>query len=122
MKDEPSMMLTTYQKDRVHVVAAHGRLDHGVSAEFDRGLELETARAIAQSRHLIVDLSDVPFLSSIILKVIRTQKSRLSPHLLKVALCCPSPVVREILNIAKFDFVAELHDSVDEAAMAIGQT
>lgn len=114
-------MLTCYERDGVYVVQPQGRLDHGVSTGFDRDLSAETDTAIDLANHLVIDLGNVTFLSSIILKVIRSQKDRLAERGLRVALCNPTPVVREILSIAKFDFVAELHETVEDASASLGQ-
>lgn len=119
MAREPMPDWECYEQGSVLVIKPEGRLDHGMSENFENALENEVRTAISRTRHLVVDLANVNFVSSIILKAIRNQKEALAKHDLRLALCRPSPVVREILQIAQFHFVAGCHDSVISAEAAL---
>lgn len=121
MSETPKTLLTAASRDDVHVLSLLGRLDHGVSADFDSDMTSQTDQAITNGQNVVIDLSAVTFLSSIILKVIRSQKDRLGRQGLKLALCSPNAVVREILSIARFDFVAGLHDCFEDASASFGK-
>ena len=119
MNESPKVDVTGQVEDGVFLVRPVGRLDHSVADDVEQKFRSKTNEAIDKRKHVVVDLGSVNFLSSIILKIIRSQKEALAKHELNIALCNPTPVVREILQIAKFDFVAELHDGAAEASASV---
>ena len=101
------------------VVMPQGRLNHTNADRFEALLGDQCDIAIRSNRHVIIDLSKVDYLSSIILKTVRSHKDLLKAQELRLALCCPTASVREILNIAQFHYVAQLYDTISQAEAAI---
>ncbi len=80
--------------------------------------ELDEVRSdLRQGGHqgLVVDLARAAYFGSSLLEAIRILWNDLSASGGRIALCNPSDVGREVLQIAKFDHVWPLVDSRDEA-------
>lgn len=80
--------------------------------------ELEEVRAdLRQGGHkaLVVDLAKAVYFGSSLLEAIRILWNDLSASGGRIALCNPSDIGREVLQIAKFDHVWPLVDSRDDA-------
>lgn len=91
-----------------------------VSSLADRTVlqELEEVRAeLRREGHqaLVIDLAKATYFGSSLLEAIRILWNDLSARGGRIALCNPSDVGREVLQIAKFDHVWPLVNSRDEA-------
>ena len=81
-------------------------------------LELEDVRSKLRNggqSALVVDLAKASYFGSSLLEAIRILWNDLSANGGRIALCNPSDIGREILQIAKFDHVWPLVDSRDAA-------
>ncbi len=92
----------------------------GVSSLADDAVlrELEEVRsALREGGHkaLVVDLAKASYFGSSLLEAIRILWSDLSGCGGRIALCNPSDIGREVLQVAKFDHIWPLVDSRDEA-------
>jgi len=87
--------------------------DHTILNELD---EIRQQRRAIGFTKLIVDLAQAPFFGSSLLELIRVLWTDLSSHSGKLVLCNPSPVGREVLEVAKFD---QLWPLVETRAQAI---
>lgn len=74
--------------------------DHTVLNELD---EIRRLRREAGLKKLIVDLEQAPFFGSSFLEVIRILWNEVSAEGGQIVLCAPSPVGRDVLEVARFD-------------------
>jgi anti-anti-sigma factor len=97
--------------DAVCVLRPGGRIDGGTSQEFQAKLVQAIREAGAG---VVVDFSDVDYISSAGLRVIMTGvRQRKDKHL---AVACLKPVIVEIFEIARFQHVVKIHPTVEAAA------
>ena len=85
-------------------------------------LELEEVRSELRrggQRALVIDLAHASYFGSSLLEAIRILWNDLSACGGRIALCNPSEVGREVLQIAKFDHVWPLVNSRNEAIKAV---
>lgn len=105
----------TPEAGRNAVVAPAGRLD-AVSAQ---GLELQLAEALTRgAATLIIDLSQLTFISSAGLRVILLAERRAKAVGCRIRVCAASPLVREVFEVSGLTAVIRLYPGREEAAAA----
>jgi anti-anti-sigma factor len=110
------MELTEETRGRVVVVTARGRLDASTSPAF--GARLEKLAAASEPR-LVVDFSGVDFVSSAGLRAVLMVIKRVRAGNGRLALCAVQVPVREILDIAGFTGMLDLHPAQADAVAAL---
>lgn len=90
--------------------------DHAILNELDQ--IREQRRAIGCSK-LVVDLAEAPFFGSSLLELIRVLWNDISPQGGRIVICNPSPVGREVLEVAKFDQIWPVLETRDEAIASL---
>ena len=111
--------MSGFDTEQIRNIVPGGRFDHNNAKEFEKLLGDQCYIAMGRKLHVIIDLSEIEYLSSIILRAIREQKELLQKQHLKMVLCSPQKTVREILKIAQFNYVAECYDTVADAQAAL---
>ena len=98
------------------IVAVRGRVDESSWAEFGTGLSnaIEQARQLGLSR-LIINLGDLAYMSSRGLRVLTMAKREGEEHGIAIALACPNEVMREILEISRYDKLFIITDTIEAA-------
>ena len=86
--------------------------DHGILNTLD---DLRRQRGNIGLKKLVIDLTQAPFFGSSLLEVIRVLWNDIHAEEGKMVLCGPSPVGRDVLQIAKFDHVWPIVDTREEA-------
>jgi anti-anti-sigma factor len=104
---------------KVRVIAPQGRVDQATSDALRLALEPELAACTAGGAPLVLDLSGVPYISSIGLRVLMLASRQVTAQQGKMAIAELQPVVREVFQISRFDMVFRLFDSVAAAAEAL---
>jgi anti-anti-sigma factor len=99
--------------DTVSVLRPGGRIDGGSSPQFQAKL-LEVVGAAEGG--VVVDFSEVDYISSAGLRAIMTGMRQRKDKRLAVA--CLKPVIIEIFEIARFQHVVKIHSTVEAAAAA----
>ncbi len=102
-------------------------LREGISSLADYSVlnELEQIRAQRGQlgfKKLVVDLARAPFFGSSLLELIRVLWNDLSSQGGRLVLCNPSPVGREVLEVAKFDQIWPLLETRNQALSLLGST
>ena len=99
-----------------YLVAASGRLDSNSAA----ALEAVLPARVQANEKLVLDLADVPYVSSAGLRVllIGAKAARSGGH--KLVLCGLSPSVREVFDISGFTSIFAIEPDVDSALAALG--
>lgn len=102
-------------RDGAYLVAASGRLDSNSAA----ALEAVLPARVQANPKLVLDLSDVPYVSSAGLRVllIGAKAARSGGH--KLVLCGLSPSVREVFDISGFSSIFTIEPDLDSALAAL---
>lgn len=100
-------------QDRITILRPAGRIDQNNAGDFQASLEQEIDKA--DSSHVVLDMSDVEFISSIGLRALMVgfKKSKAAGGALLIAAL--TPLVKEIFEISRFDKVLTCFDELDDA-------
>ena len=113
------MDLTPSRQADLVILRPAGRIDHFNAQEFSLALEPELRGCSRDGCRLVFDLSQLTYISSAGLRVLMLAAKQVGPRGGRIALAAPQPVVREIIEISRFNLVFPLHASVDEAVAAL---
>ncbi|MET0217453.1 MAG: STAS domain-containing protein [Burkholderiales bacterium] len=92
-----------------------GRLDSAGVQEIDHRLSALTAARQA----ILVDLSQVPFLASIGIRILLTNARVLRQHGGKMALLSPQSLVEEVLKVTGIESIIPIFHDLDAASAAL---
>ena len=93
-----------------------GRLDSAGVQEIDHRLSALTA---ARQAIILVDLSQVPFLASIGIRILLTNARVLRQHGGKMALLSPQSLVEEVLKVTGIESIIPIFHDLDAASAAL---
>jgi serine/threonine-protein kinase RsbW len=110
--------LSTAASTDVTLLPLHGRIDAVTSPQMSAEIR---ARIDAGTRYLLLDLSDVSFMSSSGLRTLLVIRKNLMTLGGELRLAALQPQVMEIFDITGFAQVFAIHTSLDEAQDAFGQ-
>lgn len=100
------MDITTRQHKRCVAVAVSGRIDGATAPEFESSLTELTGQG---TRNIVLDMSEVEFLSSSGLRVLLTTRKSLGKVGGRLALAQPSQRVTDTLDIAGIDILFDTY-------------
>jgi anti-sigma B factor antagonist/stage II sporulation protein AA (anti-sigma F factor antagonist) len=98
----------------VVVAAPAGRIDHANADEFSRALAPELDDRENRSA-LLLDFAGVDYISSVGLRALMVAAKRLRADQRRIAIAALQPIVREILQISRFDLILDVFPSVRDA-------
>jgi anti-sigma B factor antagonist len=102
------------QSDQITHLALRGRLDTAGVGD----VELKfTGHTVPRAKPLLLDMSEVTFVSSLGLRMLLTVAKALDRRGAKTVLLRPQPAVREVLKLSGFDQVIPIHND-NETALA----
>jgi anti-anti-sigma factor len=116
------MELNATQHQGVAVVAPQGRIDHLNAEAFGKALLPYVERCCQGGAPLLLDLSGLEYISSAGLRVLMLASKRVTPAGGRLGVAAPQPLVREILNISRFDLVFPVYSGMAEALAALSGT
>ncbi len=93
------------------VAMPRGRIDHLSAAAF----ETELTPLLQGAGSLVIDLSEVEYISSVGLRVLMIAARTMRERQHKLAVCALQPVVAEIFAISRFDRVLQVCPTLAEA-------
>ncbi|MEJ2213257.1 MAG: STAS domain-containing protein [Gammaproteobacteria bacterium] len=97
-----------------------GRVDHSTAADFESALNNLLDELFKSSgQNLVVDLTNVEFVSSAGLRILLNATKTIKGQSGKLVVANPNSIVREVITISKFDLVFPVHDSVKEALLDV---
>jgi anti-anti-sigma factor len=100
--------------DGILIAAVHGRVDEASWEQFaERMNEAIDEAAGARLPELMIDLTDLDYMSSRGLRVLTMAKRRAEAAGLTITLAAPNEVMREILAISRYDKLFHISDTVD---------
>jgi anti-sigma B factor antagonist len=100
------------QSDQITYLALRGRLD---TTEVDE-VELKfTSHTVPRGKPLLLDMSEVTFLSSLGMRMLLTVAKALDRRGAKTVLLSPQPAVQQVLNLSGFDQLMPVHNDLGTA-------
>ena len=115
MRENSAVSLEVEQRGDVHFVTPHGRIGELEAYPFQRDL---LALVDQGATKIIVDLSDVPFVTSSCLGALMVTYKRVRAQGGYVRLANPQPLVRHILEITKLTKLFGNYRTAQEALTA----
>jgi anti-sigma B factor antagonist/stage II sporulation protein AA (anti-sigma F factor antagonist) len=101
----------------IAVAAPAGRLDHAAAVPFEQALS--SLWQDQQATGLVVDFSNVDYISSVGLRVLMIAAKQMRARKGRIAAVAMQPIVAEIFAISRFDSVYEVFPSLREALAAM---
>lgn len=98
----------------VLVLRLTGRIDHLAAQTFSQALAPHLVDCKAGGHHLLLDLSGLQYVSSAGLRVFMLAAKQTGPAGGRIAMAEAQPVMREILEISRFNMVFPLFGSLRE--------
>jgi len=115
MQEESALSLEVERRGDAHFVTPHGRIGEIEAQSFQREL---LALADQGATKIVVDLSDVPFVTSSCLGALMVTYKRVRGPGGYVRLVAPQPLVRHILEITKLTKLFGIYRTAQEALEA----
>lgn len=109
------MEVSSRRYNDVVVAVPAGRVDHASADALQHAL----APTVAGDAALVLDFTDVDYISSVGLRVLMMASKQVRARQARIAVVALQPVVREIFEIARFQHVVEVFASVREALAAL---
>lgn len=110
------MELQDSKMGQVAVVAVKGRIDNASAQLFQSHCESLITKG---EKKLILDFTEVDYLSSAGLRSILTLEKKLKPISGRLLLCSLKPTVQEIFDISGFTSIFTISSSLEDAASLV---
>jgi len=101
------------------VLTPQGRIDQASADAFQAGLEPHLARCRADEAPLVIDMSEVNYISSVGLRVFMVAAKQVKAQSGRIAVASLTPMVKEVFEISRFNLVLALYDDVASACAAV---
>jgi anti-sigma B factor antagonist/stage II sporulation protein AA (anti-sigma F factor antagonist) len=108
------MELNATRQGSVAMVAPRGRIDHLNADAFSKALAPHVDQCRKDGAQLLLDLSGLEYISSAGLRVLMLASKRAVAAGGRIGVAAPQPLVREILEISRFDLVFPVFASVEQ--------
>lgn len=115
------MNLPIREQSGVLVVRVSGRIDHVTSEAFTLALEPLLTRCSQGNAPILLDFSDVEFISSAGLRVLMMASQRSKVQKGAFAIAALKPLVQEIFAISRFTLIMPCYVSVESACKILGK-
>ena len=100
--------------DGILVGSVHGRVDEATWEQFaERMSEAIDQAAAAKQSELIIDLTNLDYMSSRGLRVLTMAKRQAEASGISITLAAPNEIMREILAISRYDKLFHISNTVD---------
>lgn len=109
------MDLLATRRGDVVVLGVTGRIDHMNAEAFKGALAPHLTACRAGGDSVLFDLAQLEYISSAGLRVLMLASKSTRPVGGRIAVAAPQPVVREILDITRFNLVFPVYDDVEAA-------
>jgi anti-anti-sigma factor len=106
----------------VVVLSLAGRIDHSRSDTLRAALEPHLATCSAEQDRLVLDLSQLEYISSAGLRVLILAQKQVKPRGGIFVVAAPRPMVKEIFEISRFTMIFDIHSSVRVALEQLSPT
>jgi anti-anti-sigma factor len=116
------MELKTRDISNVTLIQVTGRIDHTTAKDFEKDLLPQLAGCTAETKKILLDFSEVNYISSAGLRVLMIAAKQSKKQNGKMVLAALQPLIREVFQISRFDTVFEVFPTVKAAMEAISAT
>ncbi len=106
------MIITEEKREDIVILGVNGRLDFNTSPQLDRALDELYRRG---ERHLVIDFSDLDYISSSGLEVLLVAAKKVLGENGKLALCCLKDEIKQIFDITNFSSIFPIFPSRETA-------
>lgn len=113
------MEITTRSLGSVRVLTVQGRIDHAHANAFEAALMPQMTDCSASGTSVVLDLSGVPFISSVGLRVLMLAAKQARAQKGRIAVAALTPIVAEVFHVSRFDLVLSVYESMDAAVAAL---
>ena len=113
------MNLTTREISNVSLIQVEGRIDHTTAKDFENLLLPQLDGCTGESKKILLDLSQLNFISSAGLRVLMIAAKQCKKQNGKMVLAALQPMIQEIFQISRFDTVFEIFPTVESAMETI---
>ena len=103
----------------VVVAVPVGRVDHNNAMRLEQALAPLVNEAAAAKAPVVLDFSSVEYISSMGLRVLMVASKQMRAQQAPIAVAGLQPAVKEIFDIARFQFVLQIFPSVRDALVAL---
>jgi anti-anti-sigma factor len=109
------VQITTLQHADAAVARPKGRIDHASTVAFEAALTPLIAEAVDRQGAVVLDFSDIDYISSVGLRVLMIAAKQMREHQAQLLVAELQDVVAEIFAISRFDRVLTLVPTLDDA-------
>jgi anti-anti-sigma factor len=95
------------QSDQITYLALRGQLDTAGVGDVELNF---TSHTVPRAKPLLLDMSEVTFLTSLGLRMLLTVAKALDRRGAKTVLLSPPPAVQQVLNLSGFDQLMPVHN------------
>lgn len=113
------MELSHHQQGSVRVLSVRGRLDHAHAKAFEQALAPHLAQCSPQGHALVLDFAEVPYISSVGLRVLLLAAKQAKAQQGRIAVAALTQVVTEVFQVSHFNMVLPVHADVPAAVAAL---
>jgi anti-anti-sigma factor len=107
--------LSSRQLGSVRVVDVHGRLDHAQAKAFEAALAPHLADCGKGGAPLVLDFSQVVYISSVGLRVLLLAAKQVKAQQGKIVVAALTPIVTEVFQVSHFNLVLQVFPDVAAA-------
>lgn len=112
------MQISAAREGSIDIVRLAGRIDHENAENFNAALAPYLAACARPNGRLLLDLSALSYISSAGLRVLMVATKTLKPAGGSLAVAAPQTMVKEVLEITRFNLVFPVFASLAEALQA----
>jgi len=112
------MELHATRKEDTMVLAPRGRIDHTNAEAFGKAVAPHVEACAQHGPRLLFDLSSLEYISSAGLRVLMLASKRAIPAGGRIGVAAPTELVREILEISRFDLVFPVFGTLEQGLAA----
>lgn len=113
------MELTTQVVANVMVIQVAGRIDHTTAKDFEDTLLPQLAGCTGLVQQALLDLSQVPYMSSAGLRVLTLARKQCQAQHRNIVVAALQPMLQEVFKISRFDTLFTVYPTVQEALAAL---
>jgi anti-sigma B factor antagonist/stage II sporulation protein AA (anti-sigma F factor antagonist) len=109
------MKFTANHQGNTLILESKGRIDHASAEAFSAALTPYLADCKTDGNPLILDFSQVEYVSSIGLRALMLAARQVKTQGGQIAIAAATPLVREVFEVCRFNLVISLYDCVNTA-------
>jgi len=113
------MDLKPVSRGSATVLTPTGRIDQTSADAFQAALEPHLAHCRAGEAALVIDMSEVSYISSVGLRVFMVAAKQVKAQEGRIAVAGLTPMVKEVFEITRFNLVLALYDDAAAACAAL---